>query len=322
MSGGSQGPPVDWIAIGLGIGMGFLSRLSTLRKDYRHYPGYPAGYVTHITLAFFAAVIGGVFFPALVAKEYTAATFLTLAATQFTTGRNVETAKLGAIDQYTLVQRGPGYIQGIAQEFLERNYLVMGVAVVTAIVASIVGSHFGRTWEAVAGVGAGLITAWIAYMVKSGPALGDVCTAEIAPLRFEQGSLLFVGPVMIMEVGLPKARERFLQDGVGVVITPTTPRGAGAIWDLSQRQAIVHTVAEIVGSKTDIGYGERIPICRMDLPEGSGKAGLVLLPVANDPERILEAVRRTPLLETAKTHAVHSPALIAREASPQQGGQG
>ena len=315
----SQGPPVDWVSIGLGIGFGVIVRLVLMKKDYRHYPGYPAGFVAQITIAFFAAVIGGAFFPALVAKEYQAATFLVLAATQFTGLRKVEVAKLTAIEQLTLVQRGPGYIQGIAQEFEERNYLVMGVAVVTALSSSLVGTEFGSSWSWLAGGVVGIAAMVVAHVVKSGPELGDVCDVEIVPLTFEQGSLLYAGPVMLMEVGLPKARERYLKDGVGLLLTPRTPRGAGAIWDLGQRQAIVYNLYEIVGSKTDIGYGERIPLCRMDLPEGGGKAGIGILPVAKDPQRIVEAVRRTPLLETAKAHAVHSPALIAWERSHGEG---
>lgn len=315
----SQGPPVDWISIGLGIGLGVLARLLLLRKDYRHYPGYPAGFVSQVTIAFFAAVIGGAFFPALVAKEYQAATFLVLAATQFTGLRNVEVAKLSAIEQLTLVQRGPSYIQGIAQEFEERNYLVMGVAVITALSSSLAQQEFGHIWAWVVGGGVGIIAIVIAYLVKSGPELGDVCDVEIVPLTFDQGSLLYAGPVMLMEVGLPKARERFLKDGVGIVLTPKTPRGAGAIWDLGQRQAIVYNLYEIVGARSDIGYGERTPICRMDLPQGTGKAGIGILPVANDPGRIREAVRRTPLLETAKAHSVHSPALIGWQRSHQEG---
>ena len=317
---GSSGPPVDWVSIGLGIGFGIVSRLVLMRKDYRHYPGYPAGFVAQVTVAFFAAVIGGAFFPALVAKEYQAATFLVLAATQFTGLRKTEISKLEAIEKLTLVQRGPSYIQGIAQEFEERNYLVMGVAVLTSLAASIAEQEFGHVWAWVAGGVLGIAAIVVAYIVKSGPEFGDVCDVEIVPLSFEKGSLLYAGPVMLMEVGLPRARERFLKEGVGLLLTPKTPRGAGAIWDLGQRQAIVYNLYEIIGAKTDVGYPERIPLCRMDLPEGEGRAGIGILPVANDPQRIVEAVRRTPLLETAKAHAVHSPALIAQQRQGQGGG--
>ena len=310
---GSSGPPIQWLPIGLGIAAGLLGRMLLLRKDYRHYPGYPAGYVSHITLGFFSAVIGAVFFPALAGKEYTAATFLVLAATQFTGVRKAEVSKLQALDSMTLVQRGPGYIQGIAQEFEARNYMVMGIAVVASVAAYLADTAWGHVWGAVVGVLATAVVIGIAYAVKSGPELGDVCDAQMGKLHFEQGSLLYVDDVMLMEVGLPRARERWLKEGVGVVLTPKTTRGAAVIWDLSQRQALVQAVAAIIGTRTDVGYPERIPICRMDLPEGNGKAAFAMLPVARDPERILEAARRAPVLENAKTHKVHDPALESWE---------
>lgn len=306
----SAGPPVDWLAIGIGIAAGATLRFLLLRKDYRHYPGYPAGYVSHIALGFFSGVIGAVFYPALVAKEYTAATFLVLAATNFTAVRKTEVQKLTALDQLSLVKRGPGYIQGIAQSFEERNYLAMAGAVATSFTVSTLETYVKSTIIAsLGGVLAAVIAIWVAWALKSGPTLGDVLEASIGRLHFEQESLLYVDDVMLMEVGLPKARERYLSDGVGVILTPTTMRGAAVIWDLSQRQALSQSVAAIVGVKSDVGYPERTPLCRMDLPEGRGRAGLVLIPVAKDEKRILEAVRRCPVLENAKLHSVHSPAL-------------
>lgn len=306
----ASSPPVDWLAIGLGIAAGTAIRWLLLKKDYRHYPGYPAGYVSHVTLGFLSGVIGAVFYPALAAKEYTAATFLVLAATNFTTVRKIEVGKLTAIDGLTLVKRGAGYIQGIAQSFEERNYLAMGGAVVTSFVVSVV-EHTTRSHPiaAAAGVAAGLAAIAVSYVLKSGPVIGSVIDARMGRLHFEQESLLYVDDVMLMEVGLAKARERYLHEGVGVVLTPKTMRGAGIIWDPSQRQAISQSVAAIVGVKSDFGYPERTPLCRMDLPQGRGRAALVLIPVANDPKRILDAVRRTPVLENAKLHAVHSQAL-------------
>jgi hypothetical protein len=308
MSSGSS-PPIHWIPIGLGILAGVLARILALRSDYRHYPGYPAGYVSHVTLGFLSAVIGAVFFPALAGKEYTAATFLVLAATNFTSVRKIEVSKLTAIDKFTLVQRGAGYIQGIAQTFEERNYLAMGVAVATSVAAQLADMYFGHTWAFVAGGIAGILALIVALVLKSGKRLGTEVEAKIEKLHFEKESLLYVGEVMLMEVGLPKARERWLKEGVGVVITPTTRRGAGAIWSLSQRQAIAQTVASLVGTRGDFGYPERTPLCRMDLPQGHGQAGLGIIPVAHDPQRILDAVRQTPLLESAKFAAVHDPAL-------------
>ncbi|MDA8346127.1 MAG: YIEGIA domain-containing protein [Thermaerobacter sp.] len=312
MSSGSS-PPIHWIPIGLGIAAGFLARLLALRSDYRHYPGYPAGYVSHVTLGFLSAVIGAVFFPALAAKEYTAATFLVLAATNFTGVRKVEVSKLQALDSFTLVQRGAGYIQGIAQAFEERNYIAMGVAVLTSIAAQVVDMYFGHLWGAAAAVAVAAVAITLGLVLKSGPNLGNEVDARIGKLHFEKGSLLYVDDVMLMEVGLPKARKRWLDEGVGVIIIPKTRRGAAVLWDLSQRQAIAQSVSSIVGTRSDIGYPERTPLCRMDLPTGHGSAGFAIIPVARDPSRVLEAVRRTPVLENAKTHAVHDPALESWE---------
>jgi hypothetical protein len=305
----SSGPPIHWIPIGIGILAGVLARVLSLRSDYRHYPGYPAGYVSHVTLGFLSAVIGAVFFPALAAKEYTAATFLVLAATSFTSVRKIEVAKLEAIENLTLVQRGPGYIQGIAQTFEERNYLAMGVAVSASVAAQLADMWFGHIWAYAAGGAAAIVAIIFALALKSGKTLGENVEVKLEKVRFEKGSLLYVGSVMMMEVGLPKARERWLKEGVGLVITPTTRRGAGAIWSLSQRQAIAQTVATLVGTRSDVGYPERTPLCRMALPQGHGEAGLVIIPVAHDPDRIIKAVQKTPLLESEKFAPLHDPAL-------------
>jgi hypothetical protein len=73
-----------------GLIVGLISRIVLLRSDYRNYPSYPHGYVTHISLGFVAAALGAVAVPALIEKEYTAVTFLALAAQQFREIRNME----------------------------------------------------------------------------------------------------------------------------------------------------------------------------------------------------------------------------------------
>jgi uncharacterized protein len=73
-----------------GVIIGTLTRYYLLRRDYRQYPSYPHGVVANLSLGFIAAVIGAVAIPALAEKEFTAVTFLALAATQF---REVRTWK-------------------------------------------------------------------------------------------------------------------------------------------------------------------------------------------------------------------------------------
>ena len=78
------------LTILLGVVAGTLARLVMLRSDYRHYPSYPHGFVTHISLGFIAALVGAVAVPALAKPDYAAATFLILAAQQFREIRNGE----------------------------------------------------------------------------------------------------------------------------------------------------------------------------------------------------------------------------------------
>lgn len=74
-------------AIVSGLVAGVLARLFMLRLDYRQYPTYPHDLITHIALGAIAALIGAVFIPALLLKEFTAVTFLTIAAEQSQTCR-------------------------------------------------------------------------------------------------------------------------------------------------------------------------------------------------------------------------------------------
>ena len=73
-----------------GVVAGTIGRYYMLRSDYRQYPSYPHGVVTHMSLGLIAAVLGAVAIPALAEREFTAVTFLALAATQFRDIREIE----------------------------------------------------------------------------------------------------------------------------------------------------------------------------------------------------------------------------------------
>ena len=63
--------------------MGTFARIWILKEDYRQYPSYPNGYLIHIIIGFVASALGAVAIPALLSKNYTAVTFLTVALQQF-----------------------------------------------------------------------------------------------------------------------------------------------------------------------------------------------------------------------------------------------
>ncbi|MCL5971679.1 MAG: YIEGIA family protein [Firmicutes bacterium] len=301
----SSSAPIDWSPMVIGFAAGFISRLVSIRTGRTHYPGYPSGYISQLALAIIAAMIGASVIVSLVGKEFTAATFLTLAATQFRDVRSTERKTLEQEEHLILVGRGAGYIEGIAITYEARNYLAMMVALVTSIVTQYIGVVIGGV--------VGIIAIIIGEIYMSGPKVGDMIEVEPAKIHFEKGSLLYVGDVMMMEVGLPHSRERYQKEGMGVLLTPKGRRGQSVLWNVAQRQAISHEAAAAVGTQKDVGYPEQTPLCRMDMPKGSGRAGLSILPVEHNMEALIKAIKNTPVLESGKWSAVTSPVLNRKE---------
>ena len=99
----------------IGVVLGCLGRLLLLHIDYRQYPSYPQGYVIHVSMALISSFLGAVAIPALLDKDYAAATFLGLAATQFRDVRKMERDTLANMESMELVPRGSSYIEGIAR---------------------------------------------------------------------------------------------------------------------------------------------------------------------------------------------------------------
>ncbi len=301
----SPSGPIDWSPMIVGFIAGFVSRIISIKSGRSHYPGYPSGYISQVALAIIAAIIGSSIIVSLVSKQFTAATFLTLAATQFRDVRATERTTLEKEEGLILVSRGAGYIEGIAITYEARNYLAMLIALATSVGVEYLGVIIGGI--------IGIVTIVIGEIYMAGPHMGDVVEVEPAKIRFEKGSLLYVGDVMMMEVGLPHSRERYEQEGIGVIITPKGPRGQSALWNVSQRQAISHEVASAVGAQKDVGYPEQTPLCRMDMPKGSGRAALSILPVQHDVQAVIRAIKKTPMLESGKWSPIRSPILNRKE---------
>lgn len=288
----SPSAPIDWTPMIIGFIAGFISRLISLRSRRDHYPGYPSGYISQFALGIIAAMVGSSIITALVGKQFTAATFLTLAATQFRDVRTTERATLTAEEKLILVPRGAGYIEGIAITYEARNYGAMLVALVTSTAAAFL------TW--IPGIIVGILSIVLAQRLMQGQTIGDILEVRASKISFEKESLLYAGDVMLMEVGLPHTRQRWMEDGLAVELIPKNPRGQAALWNVSQRQAMTHVAASAVGVQKDVGYPDQSPLCRMELPHPSGKAGLGILPVHRDMDRLIDAIKATPVLESGK----------------------
>jgi len=269
---------------------GTLSRLLLLRMDYRQYPGYPHGMIAHISLGFIASAMGAVAVPAIIKPDFAAVTFLALAAQQFREIRGMERKTLENLEKTELVKRGNDYIEGIARTFEARNYLVMATAMGVSAAY-----YFG-------GVPAALfITALLIIFSRSfmaGETIGDICEVEQAGLDFT-GALLKVDEIVIMSVGLKKMRKKILSEGLAVRIKPKGANARAIINDVGQRTAIAHTAATILGIKKDVDTPELTPMARKNID--TGEVGLYILPAIKDMEALMLAVKRAPVLESARS---------------------
>lgn len=266
-----------------------------LHNDYRHYPTYPHGHLTHLTLGFIAAGLGALAVPALAKPDYTAITFLALAAQQFREIRNMERESLGELEKTKMIKRGSDYIEGIAKVFEARNYLCM----LTALFSS------GATqlWDWRFGVLTAVVCIILSVKLMAGTRIGQIAELRAGKVHFSN-SLLMVDDVVIMNVGLPSTRQKILEEGLGVILHPRDDDARLTLDNPGQRMAIIHDLVSILGSKVEISETELMPLARKNVDQGY----LALFIVANEPdiECVIEIIKRVPVLESAQATSLKS----------------
>lgn len=280
-----------------GMVVGTLARLVLLRVDYRNYPTYPHAYMTHLAHGFIAAALGAVAVPALAKPDFTAVTFLALAAQQFREIRGMERASLAEIESEDLVPRGVDYIEGIAKVFEARNYLIIGTALAVSTATFFLG------WPA------GLVTGGVALLIDirlmRGHRIEDI--AEVIPAKLQfRGPFLYVNDIVITNVGLPQFREKILKEGLGVLLKPKDDDARLTLHDPGQRQAIIHTAAAVLGTKNEIGEPEFMPLARKNID--TGEVGIFILPNEPDMDSLIMTIRGVPVLESSRRRALSSKA--------------
>ena len=272
----------------IGFGFGVCCRLNLLRTDYRQYPTYPHGKIIHLALGVIASALGAVAIPALIQENYTAITFLTVAAQQFRDVRNMERTTLTEIDKQELVPRGGSYIEGIAKVFEGRNYLVILTSFITTL-ATVLFMWWG-------GVIAGILSLAFSRILKSGKNLKHIVEVEAGEVRME-GHNLYVGDIYIMNVGSWDAQEQIRQHGLGLILVPKNQNANITIAHPGQRQAILHDVSTVLGVYTDEGEPSLTPLAKRDMK--TGRIGVFLLPLVRDMEKARIVVGNTPIIESA-----------------------
>jgi hypothetical protein len=273
----------------LGVLVGVITRLIMLRTDTRQYPTRLHGKIVHIAMGFIAAILGAVAIPSIMKKDFSALTFLTLAASQFRDVRNMERNTLQQLDGVELVPRGSTYIEGIALVFESRNYLAMMASFVTTF------AYFAFN-SPIAGVIAGIASFFAAKALMSGGRLQDLVEIEHAPLRFD-GAGLYIDNIYIMNIGLPARQKEIMKYGMGFLLKPKSMDANITISNLGQRQAILHDVAVGLGVVRDSGTPALVPLAKRDLNDG--RIGVFVLPQEQDVEKAIQIIGNVPTLENA-----------------------
>jgi hypothetical protein len=288
------------------IVIGTLARLLTIKQDFRQYPSYPNGYLIHLVTGFVAAALGAVAIPALMTKNFVAVTFLTLAIQQFRDVRKSERESLKDLENTEYAYRGDAYIDGIAKTFESRNYFALIVSFVTGLTIQLAQQINDVIWiHVIAGAVVGLMVLYVLKRFSKGKSIGDI--AEVKAGKVEvKGSELFVDGIYVSNLlGSENAATMFQEEGIAVVIYPNEEHFRISLDNYGQRQAALFEATRTLGVK-------RYHFTRKEYKEG--KIVITLVPIIKDIDKLIEAVKKTPLLEsTKKSHAVMDTNLVGRE---------
>ncbi|MBB6444545.1 YIEGIA family protein [Bacillus benzoevorans] len=271
----------------VGTLLGFAARVILLRTDFRQYPTYPTGRIIHLSFGFIAAFIGAVAVPSVMDSNWAAVTFLGLAATQFREVRKMERETLEKIDNKELVKRGEAFIEGMAQAFEGRNYIVMFSALIATMFAVY------KLWL---GVVIGLVFVFLVKSRIKGKLLVEMAEISEGEIRFE-GPNLYVSDIHIKNVGLESSRKLIKERAAGAIITPKNENSIVTLSHIGQRQAMLHHIANVLGSYLDSGEPDLIPLSKRDMEDG--RIALFFLPREKDFKQIKEVLKHVPVLDSA-----------------------
>src|SRR5690554_4781680 len=239
----------------ISVVMGTIARLNLLKADYRQYPSYPQGYISHLTLGIVAASLGAVAIPAIIEKDFAAMTFLSLAATQFRDIRNMERESLRNMEETELVPRGKAYIEDIAKAFESRNYIALLTALSTSFFLQLYRSFFNSEVNPYLQIFLGSIIGVIMMMLligfSKGKIIKDIADVKPAKINFK-GPLLCVDDIVIMNVGFRDSKKIILEKAMGLIIIPKDDDARATLANIGLRQAIQHNATVQLGIRKDV----------------------------------------------------------------------
>ena len=280
----------DIYIITTGIIMGTIARVMTLKVDFRQIPSYPTAYFNNIFLGFVASTLGAVAIPALLARDFVAVTFLTVAVQQFREVRISESDSLGKLEHTEYTQRGEAYIDGISKTFESRNYISLITALATVLTMEIL-RRGNVILEVSIGAIVGTIVMFFIYWFTKGKTVGDICS--INPGKIEvKGSELYVDGMFVTNyLGTDRSRDLFLNEGIAIVLSPKDQMSRITLENYGQRQAILFESVGILGVR-------RYKFTRRNFDDG--KVIIAFVPIVNDVNKLIKAISNTPILENSR----------------------
>lgn len=281
---------ITLIRILLGILMGTIARIATLRIDSRQVPSYPNGYFINLITGFFAASLGAVAIPALLSNDFAAITFLMLAVQHFRDIRKQIQESLEQLDPVEFAPRGSAYIDGISKTFEARNYicLLTSLGTVSALYLII---NENILLNLIVAITVGLVLILTMVHFTKGKCIGDICKLHFGRIEVI-GSELYVDGIWVTAMlGIEKRKDLFLSQGLALVATPKSEKQRLTLENSGQRAAILYDAARSFGTK-EMYFTKR--------SLSDGRIVIAFIPIINDKDQILSAVRKTPILESVR----------------------
>ncbi|MEY2373347.1 YIEGIA family protein [Lysinibacillus capsici] len=284
--------------------IGTLARAFTIKEDFRQYPSYPNGYMLHLVTGSVAAALGAFAIPALMTKNFTAVTFLALAIQQFRDVRKSERESLKDLENTEFAYRGDAYIDGIAKTFESRNYFSLIVSFITALTMQIIDSNMA--WiNILSGAIVGFIVLYILKRFSKGKTIGDIADVKEGRIEIKESELFVDGIYVSNLLGSDNSSRLFQNEGLAVVIYPHEEHYRISLDNYGQRQAALFEATRTLGVK-------RYHFTRKEYEKGI--IVITLVPIIKDIDKLIEAVKKTPLLESVKkSHTVMDTNLVGRD---------
>lgn len=272
--------------------VGTFCRIISIRLDYRQYPNYPNGYLIHMVTGGLAAALGAFIVPTLMAKEFTAVTFLALGIQHFREVRKIERESLLDLEGDEYSKRGEAYIDGIAKIFEARNYIAMLVSFATALTIQLIQVLMDVPWwiKIVSGSIVGLILFYFLKRFTERQKVVDIATVTEGKIEIKGSDLYVDGMFVSHLMGREEAKKWFLEDGIAAVIHPNHAHYQIPLLNNGQRQAILFEVTRRMGQRKIYSV--------QDISQG--KIIIALVPVIKNFNLLKETISITPLLETVK----------------------